>query len=484
MASTKATVTSFEQAERFLAGGRSKTSRNLANNTYVERRDEDTVAIRLHATDVVTFHRDGRIVLNTGGWRTVTTKDRLCNALSWPVQIFSIKGQWRLKVSNSFEVGTSVPFADGITIQSDGEGGYRPVEGTYPDATDEEKQAEARKALNKAVKKYLDKAVKEFFPKWQAELRETRTLNTAGDPWCCLMGIGGQDTDHLWTHLREGYVFPTIVRKALEDSGKYPDPIDRFAKSLAYGLFDHLSRDLRKYLLKHLDPSVTAAPTGQVKVEQWVDQAREALTRPSDYAYYGHDEDLYTFSAPTFTRHRDSDYIENANFEIVWEGLVESFPDLVQTGDRLDERPGGIYVHRAGHWAVGWIEQIVVPVHKDKRRTLSADNLHPAFIQVAEAAEATRLYPALPGAEERAAKDEWEAVRKDLKGWLEYQDRQDGDDRWQQYLAPLTEYYNTDNYPWSLSEIVTAAVEHAEEEAYIEHHIQTNRQIDGQETLL
>jgi hypothetical protein len=31
---------------------------------------------------------------------------------------------------------------------------------------------------------------------------------------------------------------------------------------------------------------------------------------------------------------------------------------------------------------------------------------------------------------------------------------------------------------------VTAAVEHAEEEAYIEHHIQTNRQIDGQETLL
>ena len=59
----------------------------IAHNTTIRRVDSDTIAIRLHNTDVVTFHDGlpsghgsgwiGWTVLNSGGWQTVTTKERI-----------------------------------------------------------------------------------------------------------------------------------------------------------------------------------------------------------------------------------------------------------------------------------------------------------------------------------------------------------------------------------------------------------------------
>lgn len=57
--------------------GRCKDQRKLCNNTYLIRRSDEEIAVRLHATDVVTFHADGSIDIGTGGWNTVTTKDRI-----------------------------------------------------------------------------------------------------------------------------------------------------------------------------------------------------------------------------------------------------------------------------------------------------------------------------------------------------------------------------------------------------------------------
>lgn len=82
----------FDHFAKFIAGGRSKRDRPLANNTRAEYRGSDAIAIRLHATDVVTYHRDGRIVLNSGGWRTVTTRDRI-NGYS-PARVYSEHGVW------------------------------------------------------------------------------------------------------------------------------------------------------------------------------------------------------------------------------------------------------------------------------------------------------------------------------------------------------------------------------------------------------
>jgi len=54
-----------------------REQKKIANNTYLCRRQDGAVAVRLHATDILTFRPDGSVVLTTGGWRSVTTKARL-----------------------------------------------------------------------------------------------------------------------------------------------------------------------------------------------------------------------------------------------------------------------------------------------------------------------------------------------------------------------------------------------------------------------
>lgn len=63
----------------------------LANNTRLVQRG-DNYAVKLHATDVVTIRPDSTYVLNTGGWYTVTTKDRINDF--GPARVYSANGVW------------------------------------------------------------------------------------------------------------------------------------------------------------------------------------------------------------------------------------------------------------------------------------------------------------------------------------------------------------------------------------------------------
>lgn len=74
MAIATATVNDWASADAYLGA---KHDRPIANNTRVQRRGDDAIAIMLHATDVVTFYRDGRVRLANGGWDSVTTADRI-----------------------------------------------------------------------------------------------------------------------------------------------------------------------------------------------------------------------------------------------------------------------------------------------------------------------------------------------------------------------------------------------------------------------
>ena len=73
------------------------TARDLAkgkpidNNTRLFYRGEN-IAVQLHATDIVIFYTNGDVMLDSGGWKTVTTKDRM-NKYS-PAQIWQEKGIW------------------------------------------------------------------------------------------------------------------------------------------------------------------------------------------------------------------------------------------------------------------------------------------------------------------------------------------------------------------------------------------------------
>lgn len=52
----------------------------IANNTYVRFKDENTLVVRLHKTDILRFHRDGSTDIATTSWATSpTTHNRLSN---------------------------------------------------------------------------------------------------------------------------------------------------------------------------------------------------------------------------------------------------------------------------------------------------------------------------------------------------------------------------------------------------------------------
>lgn len=66
--------------------------KKIDRNTYLELCFEGHPVVRLHNTNVITFKPNGDVTLRTGGWRTVTTKDRI-NKYSG-VSIYQKKGQW------------------------------------------------------------------------------------------------------------------------------------------------------------------------------------------------------------------------------------------------------------------------------------------------------------------------------------------------------------------------------------------------------
>lgn len=70
-------MSDFDFYTTFIAGGRDKRTRLIANNTHAVIRGSNEIAIRLHNTDVVSIHRDGTLTLSSGGWGTRTTLDRI-----------------------------------------------------------------------------------------------------------------------------------------------------------------------------------------------------------------------------------------------------------------------------------------------------------------------------------------------------------------------------------------------------------------------
>lgn len=109
-------IKGYGSARTFLAGRR---KRKIVNNTYLEERDGETIALRFHYTGVVTYKSDGRVILKTGGWKTVTTKERL-NAFS-PVGVYQRRGVWYVSYYTGGgyhrPLGT---FYEGMTVDNDG----------------------------------------------------------------------------------------------------------------------------------------------------------------------------------------------------------------------------------------------------------------------------------------------------------------------------------------------------------------------------
>jgi hypothetical protein len=82
-------------------GKTNRKTRKIGNNTYAEIEYDNSVSIRLHGTSVVRFYPNGLVKLNSGGWRTSTTKDRI-NKYS-PVSVYQKNFEWFLRDHTPFE---------------------------------------------------------------------------------------------------------------------------------------------------------------------------------------------------------------------------------------------------------------------------------------------------------------------------------------------------------------------------------------------
>ena len=171
----------------------SKTRRRkLANNTYLtvhEDKTDDYFGVKLHDTVIVRWYSDGRVVLDSGGWRTRTTKDRMNIALKdWSV--WTEDGIWYVKGPL-----LTCAYKDGMTL--------------YPDGTvsGEGDDPKLQKKIRKDIRKFTHKYMVAF---WDGDV----PTPGGGDCWGCYLNM--RDTDHLLSHMDEEYYVPSLLAKAIQ----------------------------------------------------------------------------------------------------------------------------------------------------------------------------------------------------------------------------------------------------------------------------
>lgn len=183
-------LTDYQQCKRFAQG----RARKLGNNTYLVVRDDGGYGIRLHDTEVV-IHYPNHVILESGGWQTVTTKARMNNYSN--AHVWSERGVWFVSWH-----GETYPFADGISLDNDGS-----VTG---EGDDPKEALRLRKAVNKYAKGYA-----------AAFLAGKVPAPNSGDCWGCRMvaedgtaPMGG--ADHIHSHIADKYYVPSILNRMFD----------------------------------------------------------------------------------------------------------------------------------------------------------------------------------------------------------------------------------------------------------------------------
>lgn len=185
--------------------------------------------IRYHQTDVLRHKSNGDYVLDSGGYRTPTTKNRMndnCNGL---FQIGQEKGIWWLYVTGR----DRVEFFDGMVIGSDGSVVKQGRESYNARRTDAKHRKQIKAYCDK-LKKVVDEG--------------TLPKPSEGDCWVCMMEQGhpddSTDNGHIESHLQEKYIHGTLIVNALLWAGYRMEQMP-----LVYGDWRTVST-VRRYL-KH-----------------------------------------------------------------------------------------------------------------------------------------------------------------------------------------------------------------------------------------
>jgi len=195
------------------------TDRPIANNTRVIRRSDDSIAIKLHNTDVITFFKNGEIQLFTDGWKTVTTKDRINRFLPSGIGVYSEKHIWYVTIGD-WRSGKKYLFEDFMIIDSDRnvfDFEHNPIP---------EHSKEAEKAKRKQLRQ-----IDNFIRKGLKRLGNGEISQSQGDCWICSMKQvntgdsmeGNNQYSCIQSHIDEDYFHFSLVMNAVKSECYDPD---------------------------------------------------------------------------------------------------------------------------------------------------------------------------------------------------------------------------------------------------------------------
>lgn len=216
-----------------------------ARNTLDYTTQDGTRRVRYHDTDVVTQAPDGTVILNTGGYNTLTTRDRINSAKNLKVRVYSDKGTIHARPLNegeSYAWSGGVPFETIARISPDGK--------VTPD-----KSAAEIMGLHKLIDRYI-KALKKEFPRRD----ENGEPDSGGDPWMIGGVIPSRDVALNWLGADldssgEPYIFNSIVAHALKASGMQDAGVGFYMHGLLTGkrkVDNYITGKVRRYFRKAL----------------------------------------------------------------------------------------------------------------------------------------------------------------------------------------------------------------------------------------
>jgi hypothetical protein len=90
-----------------------KTSKLVKNNTRLTEYEDGRRTLKLHNTDIITWTGD-KIILNSGGYRTHTTKARINEFLPSNIRVYQKKYNWYIIKDNDDK--NVIEFTDGIEL--------------------------------------------------------------------------------------------------------------------------------------------------------------------------------------------------------------------------------------------------------------------------------------------------------------------------------------------------------------------------------
>lgn len=205
-----------------------KEAKVVARNTLRYRRPSGEEVIRLHHTDILVF-ANGAVTIDSGGWLTPTTRQRMNAFLPAPLCLYAGSGHWSLYRGEGLY---EVPYRDGLRVSCS-----PPYLYSLPEEDPDRPSPEEIRRFVNGMK--------------------IAPLPSPGDCWLCACDpeekrensserrLPKGDREHLLSHIRENYIHGSLLVNAMRWAGYRDEGISVFFHMQEIKTF---KRVLRRYL--------------------------------------------------------------------------------------------------------------------------------------------------------------------------------------------------------------------------------------------